>query len=214
MIRRCLVASLLTVAVTVAGCGTMKLAQNGEPVWLHHRVDRTFVEPSHRVALATFEVLNAEFSSVNVIAQELSQDSQFDRPDGTTPGPGEVAIPATLPAFWLDGVNPSRPVIVDFRYCTIAGKDREDRQVQVVVRSDPKSSNPGTVVSIQFGRRGDDAAGFALLAKIAERAALPDRPPGSLEERKALQDLFGPRPGEAFEKAKAITSGELWMKKI
>jgi hypothetical protein len=201
------------VTLLATGCGIMKTSQNGEPVRLHHRVDRTYTELPHRVALSTVEVLNAEFASVNVVMQNLKLNDRFDRPNGSTPDFGEVKLPADLAAFWLDGVKPSGPVIADFQFCEIQCKDREGREVQAMIRPSLDGSNPGTTVSIQIGRRGDDASGYVLLAKIADRVAKPRFQPGSIEENNAFQDLFGPRPGEAAEKSRAITSGETWNKR-
>jgi hypothetical protein len=213
MIRQSPVACVMMLAVMVAGCGVMKQGQNGEPVWLTHRVDRGFAEPAHRVALATYDALSTELTSVRIAAQELSINSQFDQGDGTSPSAAQPAIPANLPAFSLEGVKPSGSVVVDFHFCEITGKDREGREIQAVVWTNPKGNEPPASVAIQVGKRRDDAAANALLAKVAERVARPRLQPASPEEAAALQDLFGPRPGDAFENARAIREGKLWVRR-
>ena len=202
MIRRCVIAIAVAAIVSVGGCGRMMLVQYGEPVWLIHRVNRTFPQPSHRVALATYEVLKAELAKVGMVDEELTQDDRFEKPDGKTPAPGEIQIPDDVPAFWMNGLS-SGPIIVKLRYLELAGKDRDGRVVQAVVRIGVETPEPDSVVSIQIGDKGDAKASGALLDKIAERLAHPTHKPGSLEERQALQTLFLSKPGEADGKTKA-----------
>ncbi len=214
MYRRCLIAASTAVILLVAGCGTFKPAHHGEPVWLRHRVERSFEVPSHRVALAVMEVLGTELPSSTLISQELSVNTKFDRPDGTSPTPAELSLPTEMAVFWLDGVKPARPVVCDFHFCEIIGTDKEGREIQVVIRRGLASQSANTFVSVQVGRRGDESLSHFWLTKIADRVASPVAPPGSPEEMKALQELFGPRPGEAAEKARAITAGNLWTKRL
>ena len=202
MMRRCVIVTAVAAIVSVVGCGRMMLVQYGEPVWLLHRVNRTFDQPSHRVALATYEVLKAELTSVGMVDEELTQDDRFDKPDGKTPAPGEIQIPDDAPAFWMKGLS-TGPIIVNLRSFELAGKDRLGRVVQVVVRIGLETPEPDSVVSIQVGERGDDRASNALIDKIAERLAHPTYKLGSAEERQALQALFLSEPGEADGKSKA-----------
>lgn len=213
MMRRCVAVIAMTAVVSVAGCGAMMLAvSEGEPFWLLHRVNRPFVQPSHRVALATYEVLKAELTSVEIDDEEMTPDDQFDKPGGKTPMPGEIEIPDDVPAFWLKVLN-FGPAIVNLRTCELMGKDRHGREVFAVVRIGSRGPKLNTVVSIQIGRRGDEKASRALLDKIAERVAHPSYKPGSPEERQALQDLFNPEPGEANGKARAFDKVELRLRK-
>jgi hypothetical protein len=202
MMRRCVIAIAVAAIVSAVGCGRMLLVQYGEPVWLLHRVNRTFPQPSHRVALATYEVLKAELTKVGTVEEEMSQDNQFDGPDGKTPAPGEIQIPDNVPAFWMNGLG-SSPMIVNLRSLELAGRDHQGRLVQVVVRIGMETPEPDSVVSIQIGDKGDAKASEALLDKIAERLAHPTHKPGSAEERQALQTLFLSEPDKADGKSKA-----------
>ena len=188
MMSRCLLAVVVLSVVAVIGCGSMMLVQEGEPIWLMHRVSRDFPQPSHQVSLATYEVLKAELAKVEVDRDEMAQEDRFNTPDGKMPMPGEVKIPDEFPAFWIDGLS-TRPLIVSLRFCDFTGKDRRGRQVDAVVRIGVTEPKVGTRLSIQVGDRGDEAASKALLDKIAERVAHPTYPPGSPQERDALKVL-------------------------
>ena len=211
-IRRGLLAFTALVLTSVAGCGMMIQAMEGEPVWLRHRASQDVPGPSHRAVLATLDVLKAELSGVEIVDYHLSQDDRFDTPEGKTPGPGRVEIPGDYPAFLVDGLNEDQPVIVNCRFCCIQGKMKDGRKVDAVIRIDLDGPKPGTVVSVQVGRRGDPEASDVLLDKIADRSAHPTRKPGSPEERAALNEAFGPRP-ETEEKTNEPKSEGLKIRK-
>jgi hypothetical protein len=213
MIRRSLLAFLVFSLVLITGCGMMMLAKEGEPVWLRSRVSRTFVEPSHRVALATLEVLKDELGSVkDGPVDVMTRDSNFDPPGGGSPKPSEVQIPDNYPAFWLDGLA-TGPTLVNYRVVSFSGKTLDGRPVEAVVRVGAQDRMTSSVVSIQVGRRGDEEISRNLLDKIADRVAHPTYKPGSPEESQALQTAFGPGLGEEEEMAKAVASGEPRIKK-
>jgi hypothetical protein len=187
-------------------------AMQGQPVWLTHRLDWTVYQPSHRVALATYEALKGELAEVKVLNVELTQDDHFNPPGGGMPKPGDVKIPEDYPAFWADWLNPKGPVIVNCRYCDFEGKTKDGRKVEAVVRLEIMGSDQRTVVSVQVGRKRDDKATKVLIDKISDRVHnQPILKPGSPEERTALKDAFGPRPGE--EEPKALASGEYRIRK-
>jgi hypothetical protein len=203
MWRRCAIVVAVAGLALMAGCGSMILAvQEGEPIWLLHRVWRIVPEPSHQVALATLEVLKAELTDVKIVEEELSAEDRFNPPDGKPPKPDNVDIPVEYPAFWLDGLifNESGPGIYNCRFCAFEGKTKDGRMVDAVVRMESEGSEKHSVVSLQVGRKGDKEASKALLDKIADRAAHPTLAPGSHEERAALSAAFLPRPGTEARK--------------
>jgi hypothetical protein len=213
MIRRCLLAVAGLTLALAAGCGSMMLAaQEGEPVWLLHRLNWTVYQPSHRVALATLEVLKeAELTDVKIHSDELTVDKRFDTPDGKTPKPGDVKIPDDYPAFWLDGFD-DHPRIVNCRYCSLEAKTKDGKMVYAVVRLViVGKSEQHTVVSVQVGRKGDEKLTKSLIDKISSRVLEPKILPGSPEERTALNDAFKPRPGT--DDRMLIAAGELRVRK-
>jgi hypothetical protein len=213
MIRRCLLAVAGLSLALAAGCGSMMLAaQEGEPVWLLHRLNWTVYHPSHQVALATLEVLKeAKLDGVRIVADELTLDKRFNTPDGKVPKPGAVRIPEDYPAFWLDGLD-DQPVIVNCRFCSIEGKTKDGKMVYAVVRLEiVGKSEQHTVVSVQVGRKGDEKLTKSLIDKISNRVLEPQLKPGSPEERAALNEAFKPRPGT--EDRMLIAKGELRVRK-
>ena len=195
--RRCVLgAAGLALALALAGCGTMMLAAKGEPIWLRHRLDWTVYQPSHRVALATYEVLKEELATVKILDEELSQDDRFNTADGKTPKPGDIKIPDDYPAFWIDSFIPgNKPLIVNCRYLYLEGKTKDGKRVDALVRLEiVGTSEQHTVVSLQVGRKGDEKLTKALIDKISGRVQGPQSPPGSAEERAALTAAFGVMP--------------------
>ena len=212
MIRRCLLAVAGLSMALAAGCGSMMLASQGVPIWLRHRLDWTVYQPSHRVALATFEVLKAELAEVKIVDEELTRDDHFNSPDGKTPKPGEVKIPDDYPAFWLDEFLPGLPMIVNCRYVVIEGKTKDGKRVDVVVRLEIVSSDQRTVVSVQVGHKGeDDKITKKLIDKISERVHQPTLKPDSPEEHAALVAALGLRPSNDWDMDG--TTGEIRMKR-
>jgi hypothetical protein len=189
--RRCVLGAV-GLALALAGCGTMKLAAKGEPVWLRHRLDWTVYQPSHRVALAAYEVLKEELGEVKVANEELSQEDRFNV-DGKTPNPGEVKIPDDYPAFWMDSFDPAeKPLLVNCRYVDLEAKTKDDKSVEVIIRLEiVGKTEQHTVVSVQVGHKGDEKLTKGLIDKISGRVQEPKSPPGSAEERAELTAAFG-----------------------
>jgi hypothetical protein len=216
MLRRCLLAVAGLALALTAGCGSMMIAaMDGEPVWLRHRLDWTVYQPSHRVALATLEVLKTELAEAKIVDEELTEDKRFNTPDGKTPKPGEVRIPDDYPAFWLDGLVDQRPMIVNCRFCDIRGKTKDGKPVEAVVRLEiVGKSEQHTVLSIQVGRKGDEKSNKAtkdLIDKISDRVLQPKLPPGSPEERAALSTAFSRQPADNVDYV--VASGEIRIKR-
>jgi hypothetical protein len=214
MIRRCLLASAGLSLALAAGCGTMMLASQGEPVWLLHRLDWTVFKPSHRVAMATFEALKGELAEVKIVDEELTQDSHYNLPDGqwTLPKPADLRIPDDYPAFWVDGFGPKdQPMIVNCRSCVFRGKTKDGKRVDAVVRLEiVGTSEQHTVVSVQAGRKGDEKLTKGLIDRISEQLQHPKFPPGSTEERAALNLVLGLRPTDDWDID--ATTGDIRMK--
>lgn len=195
-----------------AGCGSLMVAiERHEPFWLPHRLDWTVYQPSHRVALATLETLKAELSEVKVTEERLSQDDRFDTPDGHSPKPGAIEIPADYPAFWVEGFV-SEPTIVNCRYFELEGKTKDGKRVDVVVRLEViGKTEQHTVVSVQVGRKGDQAFSQDLIGKISDRVQQRAVKPGSPEERTALNAAFGPQLGD--DRDLEPTTGEIRLRR-
>lgn len=215
MIRRCLLALGVLALALGAGCGSLMIAaMEGEPVWLRHRLDWTVFQPSHRVAIATLEVLKTELAEVKIVADELTRDDHFNTPDGKTPKPGEIKIPDDYPAFWLDGVE-DHPVIVNCRLAVFEGKTKDGQKVDAVVRLEiVGKTEEHTVVSVQVGHWGDEKsnkATKALIDKISEKVLQPSYVPGSPAERNVLNAAFEPRPGT--DDKKILAAGEVRKRK-
>ena len=217
--------SLLTVAGLaiglVAGCGPIyRLALVSQPVlakaelaMMPNRLDYTVYQPSHRVALATYEVLKAELAEVKVGEIELTQDEHFNTPEGKTPKPGEVNIPDDYPGFWMDGLlaTDDRPMIVNCRSCKFDGKTKDGQRVDALVRLEIMGSDQRTVVSVQVGHRGDQKATKALIDKISLKVQEPTRKPGSPEERTALKEALGLGPKDHLDLD--ATTGDITIRK-
>jgi hypothetical protein len=223
MFRRSLlaVAGLAMALGLAAGCGpifrsTQKVEaalQKAELALMPNRLDYTVYQPPHRVALATYEVIKAEFVEVKVRDIDLTLDDHFNTPDGKMPKPGEAKIPDDYPACWLDGLNPTGPVIVNFRSCEFEGKTKDGQWVEAVVRLEIMGSDMRSVVSAQVGRMGDQKATKSLIDKICIRIREPRTKPGSPEELTALNDAFAPKPGKDEKKLVDAKAGEYQVRK-
>lgn len=221
MIRRCwlAVAGLAFALALSAGCGpifrsaqTVDLAvRKAELALMPNRLEYTVYQPSHRVALATLDVLKAELAEVEVHDIELSQDGNFNPPDGKKLEPGDVKIPDDYPAFWVDGLSSTGPVLVNCRSIDFEGQTRDGKAVVASVRLEIVGSDQRTVVGAQVGRRGDTKPTKDLIDKIAERIQNPGSAPGSAEERAALNAAFAPRPGK--DDKKFLADGDIRIKK-
>ncbi len=221
MIRRCLlaVAGLPLALALSAGCGPVfRTAQKVDAVlgkaelaWMPNRLEYTVYQPSHRVALATFETLKAELAEVKVGDFELSRDNRYNTPEGKMPKPGDVRIPVEYPAFWMDGLDAAGSVLVNCRSVDFSGKTKDGEAVVASVRLEIVGSDQRTVVSVQVGRRGDPKATKDLIGKISERVHEPKLKPGSPEEQASLNIVFGHRPGE--DDLKVLGSGDLLIRK-
>ena len=164
-----------------------------ESALMPNRLDYTVYQPSHRVALATSEVLKAELAEVKIRKVELTRDRNFDTPEGKTPEPGSVVIPDDHPACWLEGLpNSKGPMLVNCQLVAFEGKTKDGRKVDVAVRLEIVGSDQRTVVSVQVGGQGDASGSKDLIDKIAERVQNPSTRPGSPEERAALKAAFDP----------------------
>ena len=139
-----------------------------------NRLDYTVYQPSHRVALATSEVLKAELAEVKIRSVELTQDKHFDTPEGKTPEPGSVAIPDDSSACWLEGLPISKgPILVNCHLVAFAGKTKDGQKVDAAVRLEIVGSDQRTVVSVQVGGHGDARGSKDLIDKISERVQNP-----------------------------------------
>jgi len=213
MIRRCLIAVAGLSIALATGCGSMMLAaREGEPVWLIHRLNWTVYQPSHRVALATLEALkDSNLSDVRIVADEVTVDPRFNTAQGKAPRPEDVKIPEDYPAFWLDGLD-DHPLIINCRYCSFEAKTKDGKIVHAVVRLEIiGKSEQHTVVSVQVGRKGDEALTKSLIDKISGKVFEPKILPGSPEERTALNEAFKPRTGT--DDKKLLLAGELRLRK-
>ena len=219
MIRRCLLAVAGLALVLSAGCGPMfrsahkvdAALQKAELAWMPNRLDYTVYQPSHRVALATLDVLKADLAEVKVHDIELSRDNRYNTPDGKMPKPVEVRIPDDYPAFWMDGLDPDGPVLVNCRSVDFEGRTKAGEAVVASVRLEIMGSDQRTIVSVQVGRRGDSKATKDLIDKISERVLGPKLKPGSPEEQASLNIVFGHEPGK--EELKVLDSGDLRIRK-
>jgi hypothetical protein len=221
MIRRCLlaVAGLSLSLALSAGCGPILrsaekvdvVLRKAEMALMPNRLEYTVYQPSHRVALATLDVLKAELAKVEIHDIELSQDNHFNPPDGKKPGPGDVRIPDDYPAFWIDGLSPIGPVLVNCRSVDFEGQTKDGMAVVASVRLEIVATDQRTVVSVQVGRRGDTKPTEALIDKISAKVLEPTYKPGSPEERAALNAAFAPRLGTDEEKF--LDDGDIRIKK-
>jgi hypothetical protein len=203
MFRRCVLAVAALALGLVAGCGpVLRTSQKidaalvkAEWAMMPNRLDYRVYQPSHRVALATSEVLKAELAEVKIRNVELTQDKHFDTPEGKTPDPASLTIPDGYPACWVEGLSISKtPILVNCRLVEFAGKTKDGHKVQATVRLEIVGSDQRTVVSVQVGGRGDARGSESLIEKIAERVRNPSTRPGSPEERAALKAAFDPGP--------------------
>ena len=133
---------------------------------------------SQRVVLATSEALKAELAEVKVSRVELTRDRNFDTPEGKTPEPGSVSIPADHPACWLEGSSISKdPILVNCHLVAFEGKTKEGQKVDVQVRLELTGSDQKTVVGVQVGGRGDASGSKTLIDAISARVQNPLDPP-------------------------------------
>ena len=203
MFQRCLLAVAGPALVLVVGCGPIvrtswkveAALQKVELAWMPNRLDYMIYQPSHRVALAAYEVLKAELAEAKIHKVELTLDRNYDTPEGKKPEPGSVTIPAGYPAFWLEGVPTSQgPILVNCRRVTFSGKTKEGQKVDVVVRLEITGSDRRTEGSVQVGGHGDNTRSKLLIDRITERVQNPSTRPGSPEEAAALKAAFDPGP--------------------
>jgi hypothetical protein len=221
MFRRSLLAVAgLALALGWMGCGPVfrtamkveRVMQRAELAWMPNRLDYTVYQPSHRVALATLDVLKAELTEVKVHNIELTQDKHFDTPEGKTPKPGDVKIPDDYQGFWMDGlIAGDPPMVVNLRSCDFVGKTRDGQRVDAVVQLEIVGSDQRTVVSVQVGRHGDPKPTKALIDKVSQKIQQPSTRPGSPEEIAALKDAFG--RGLKDDLDLIATTGEIKIKK-
>ncbi len=183
---------LLAVAVvfgSMPGCGMAVRKLDEESLAAATTAVRSFPEPAHRVALATFEAMRAELASA-----EIARDSEFSprpvptRRDGSKPKEGE--LPADFPAFWLEWKNktgePAR-ALVSLKAAHFEGKSLDGRPIEVGVAS----RDGETTVSIRFDKLGDRLYSGFLFDRISNRLAHPTYVPGSVEEASAFKAFFG-----------------------
>lgn len=173
----------------LGGCGMeVRRAQREEMIALES-VHRTFNEPSHRVALATFEAMRNELASA-----EFSKDSEF-RPGPKPRNPKAPLfadgkpLPPNFPAFWVEYQSSGKKIsnLLTLGACHFVGKTRQGRNVTVELNFQPPE---GTIVTVHID--GDDrSASKALLDQVNDRLANPASPPGSLEEAATLKAFFG-----------------------
>jgi hypothetical protein len=166
----------------------MRKVQREELIALES-VSRTYQEPSHRVALATFEAMRSELASA-----EFAKDSEFlpgpkpRNPNAPLFSDGKP-LPPNFPAFWVEYQSSGQKIskLLTLGACHFAGKTRYGKPVTVEVRFQPPE---GTTVTVHID--GDDrSASKVLLQVVEERLAHPANPPGSLEEAATLKAFFG-----------------------
>jgi hypothetical protein len=203
MFRRCTLAVAGLALGLLVGCGPVirtswKIdAARVKAEWalMPNRLDYTVYQPSHRVALATFETLKAELAEVKIRNVELTVDKNYDTSEGKPPVLGEFEIPKDQPAFWVEGLRHTKaPLLVNCWKVTFSGKTKEGQKVEAQVRLEIVGSDRRTVVSVQVGGRGDATGSKNLIDRISERAENPSVRPGSPEERAALKAAFDPGP--------------------
>ena len=199
------------------GCGLLMLIQSGTPVYLTGRVSRVFPTPAHRVALATFEVVEAEFPKNDLTAVET--ELTFDLKPGWLPlewraNPiwwEKFTIPPDAPAFVINASEVRNGVVHGISFATRTyPPDYKDkpfvlerinfelnakagRWAWLVVT--PRGDGKEAELSINIGLFGDAAQSRALLDKVADRLAKPVSKPGSPEENDAIAAMINTNPG-------------------
>jgi hypothetical protein len=203
MFRRCTLAVAGLALGLLVGCGPVirtswKIdAARVKAEWalMPNRLDYTVYQPSHRVALATFETLKAELAEVKIRNVELTVDKNYDTSEGKPPVMGEFEIPKDHPAFWFEGLPDTKaPTLVNCWKVAFSGKTKEGQKVEAQVRLEIVGSDRRTVVSVQVGSRGDATGSKNLIDRISERIQNPSTRPGSPEESAALKAAFDPGP--------------------
>ena len=177
----------------LTGCGLAMRKMEGEPLWQVGTATRTFIEPSHRVAIAALEAMRAELASADLAADRdlaFSPADELCKADGSYPVEGELGLPPNHPAFWMDlpdrpGLPPRRiPARLLSTY--LVGRARDGRPVEVAVRF----AGAETLVTAHVGRAGDSELSKALFDRIADRLAHPAYPVGSRDEAEAFRAFF------------------------
>jgi hypothetical protein len=180
---------VLLVLGSMAGCGMAMRKLQREELIAIESVSRSFPEPSHRVALATFEAMRAELASA-----EFARDSEFfpapklKKKDGSEPKEGQP-LPPNYPGLWVEWKSKGKAVtsLLTLGACHFTGKTPAGQAVAVEVHAQPE----GTVVTVHIDNSGDKSASKALLDRVADRLAHPSCPPGSPEEVATLKAFFG-----------------------
>jgi hypothetical protein len=187
MIRRKLLAIIVALG-PFPGCGMAVRRADEETLAAATTVVRSFPEPSHRVALATFEAMRAELASAEFAKNSEFSPSRLVRKDGSKPKEGDV--PSKFPDFWLEWkAAKGQPVreLVTLKGAHFAGKAQDGRPVEVEV----VGQGLETLVTVRFDKLGDRMFSQWLLDRVANRLAHPSYPPGSIEEATAMKAFFG-----------------------
>lgn len=194
MIRGCLIA-VAVVSVSLPGCGMGVRKLDAEALAAATTAVRSFPEPPHRVALATFEVMRVELASA-----DFAGNAEF----APFPPPRNGEVPPKFPAFRLEWMNDGKPVRawVALKTVKFAGKARDGRPVEVGV----SSQSGETLVTIHIDQLGDRMVSNDLFDRVAQRLSHPPHPPGSPEEAATFQAFFG--GVESREKLPSVRKSE------
>jgi hypothetical protein len=190
MIRRSLLAvALLFGPVPISGCGMAVRKADEETLAAATTAVRSLSAPSHRVALATFEVMRAELASSDFAKDSgFSPDPGLFKRDGSPVKEGE--LPPNFPAFWLEWKSDKgQPVrrMMTLKDAHFKGIARDGRPVEVGV----VANGAETLLKIRFDKLGDRMFSQDLAEKVSQRLNHPTYPPGSLEEANAFKAFFG-----------------------
>lgn len=201
--RRSVVLAGLTLGLVV-GCGpvirTKWKVERGlaraETALTPNKLDYTVYQPTHRVALATWETLKADLAEARVVRVELTRDHHFDTSEGKTPAPEAVTIPPGHHACWVESPALAKePILANCQLVSFEGKTKDGQAVEVEVRLEIVGSDQRTVAGVQVGGRGDSSNSRLLIARISERLVNLAPRPNSPEERAAVRTMFdlGPK---------------------
>jgi hypothetical protein len=185
------------------GCGMTQRKLQREEMISIESVSRSFHEPAHRVAVATFEVMKAELASAGFARNcEFFPFPTPKSPGASLPVKGQP-LPANFPGFWLEYQAGDKSVsnLLILGSCHFSGQTHQGQAVTVEIQSQPD----GTIVTVHIDR-ADKSISRAFLEQVTGRLAHPSKPPGSLEEAADFQAFFGGVQSKSDAKPKSQSS--------